>query len=385
MTAPIRNYLNNNICRNDSMTKNRIFPVFALLILLSISFNVPAYQESSLNTGLAADELIAGADRLIPGLLEKNNVPGLSLALIQNGRIICIKPYGIKDSKTGEPVEENTVFEAASLSKPVFTYAVLKLADQGSIDLDRPLYEYWQEEYIDNDERYKKITPRIVMTHSTGFPNWRRNKKLTINFEPGTRFSYSGEGFVYLQKVVEHITGKELNELMRELVFTPLGMENSSYIWLDDYSDTASKCHNDKGEQRGKGRPSKANAAASLHTTAGDFAKFMICIMNGSGLKSSTSEDMLTPGIRVSDRHGKTANKSLYWGLGFGLQDTVDGKAFWHWGDNMNFKCYAVGYRELKFGLVYFSNGKNGLNFGDELISGILGGNHPALEWLDYH
>ncbi|MCP4724301.1 MAG: beta-lactamase family protein, partial [bacterium] len=129
---------------------------------------------------------------------------------------------------------------------------------------------------------------------------------------------------------------------------------------------------------------SGANAAASLHTTSGDFAKYMLAIMNRTNLKSSTGDEMLSPQIRVTGRDGKLADESLNWGLGIGLQDTEDGRAFWHWGDNRNFKCYTIGYPEHKFGLVYFSNGNNGLNFGDELVKEILGGSHPALKWLDY-
>lgn len=139
--------------------------------------------------------------------------------------------FGVKNAKIGLPVTAETVFEAASLSKPVFAYGVLKLIDQGKLGLDVPLTTYLPKPYIDGDERLNKITARIVLSHRTGFPNWRGKPSLKICFTPGERFSYSGEGYIYLQRVVEHITGKPLNEYITEAVFTPLGMANSSYVW----------------------------------------------------------------------------------------------------------------------------------------------------------
>src|SRR5579863_6059040 len=146
----------------------------------------------------------------VPGLIKQGGMPGMSIAVIRGGKTTWVHGFGVKNEKSGEPVTAGTVFEAASLSKPVFAYGVLKLVEEGKLALDVPLTTYLPKPYIEGDERLTKITARIVLSHRTGFPNWRDADKLLIYFTPGERFSYSGEGYVYLQRVVEHITGKPL-------------------------------------------------------------------------------------------------------------------------------------------------------------------------------
>jgi len=154
---------------------------------------------------------------------EKDGVPGLAIAVIRGGKTIWLHGFGMKEVKTAQPVTAQTVFEAASLSKPVFTYAVLKLVEQGKLGLDVPLTTYLPKPFIAGDERLAKITARLVLSHRTGFPNWPGDDgSVSIYFTPGERFSYSGEGYIYLQRVVEKITGRPLNEYMTEAVFTPL-------------------------------------------------------------------------------------------------------------------------------------------------------------------
>src|SRR4029077_6187601 len=158
----------------------------------------------------------------IPKLMQQADVPGLSIATIQNGKPFRVYNFGLKNAETKQPVTDETIFEAASLSKPVFAYAALKLVDQGKLGLDVPLTTYLPKPYIQGEHRLAKITARIVLSPRTGFRNWRGDDNpLSIYFTPGERFSYSGEGYVYLQTVVEQIAGKPLNDLMNELVFTP--------------------------------------------------------------------------------------------------------------------------------------------------------------------
>jgi hypothetical protein len=173
-------------------------------------------------------------ERDVPELMKKSNVPGVSIALIQRGKAIWVHGFGVKEAGTSQPVTGETVFEAASLSKPVFAYGVLKLVDQGELELDVPLTTYLPKPYIPGDQRLTKITARIVLSHRTGFPNWRDGDSLPLYFTPGERFSYSGEGYIYLQRVVEQITGKPLNTFLTETVFEPLGMSRSSYVWRDN-------------------------------------------------------------------------------------------------------------------------------------------------------
>ena len=144
-------------------------------------------------------------DRVVKAYLRDFKSQGASVAVVKDGRIVYHNGYGVKSEATQEPVDGDTVFEAASMTKPVFAYTVLRLVDRGVLDLDTPLYTYLPYEDIAYDDRYKLITARMVLTHRTGFPNWRTGK-LDIKFTPGTQVSYSGEGFVYLGKVVENNT-----------------------------------------------------------------------------------------------------------------------------------------------------------------------------------
>src|SRR6516225_9841875 len=335
---------------------------------------------------------IAALRKRIPELLKDSSVPGLSLALIRDGKTYWVQGFGVRNAKTGQAVTSDTVFEAASLSKPVFAYGVLKLVDQGNLDLDKPLTKYLSPPYIEGDDRLDKITARYVLSHRTGFPNWRGDgNALTIRFTPGERFSYSGEGFVYLQKVVERVTSKALNDYMTEAVFVPLGMKSSSYLWRVDYDARTATGHDVDGQTREKSKPKEANAAASLHTTAVDYALFVDAIMKGTGLKPNTVREMETPQIAVdpectncTDRAPKELSKSRFWGLGWGIQKTEDGESLWHWGDNGAFKCFVVFYPKRKIGMVLFTNSENGLSIAQAVEAEALGGDQPAFTWIKY-
>ena len=325
---------------------------------------------------LTSEERLAELEQLIPALMDSAGVTGLAMAIVSDSAIEWSHGFGVKSVETGEPVDENTVFEAASLSKPVFAYAVLQLVDQGIIDLDRPIADYY-EYAVTEDERYKRITPRMVLSHTTGFPNWRpREGQLTINFDPGTEFRYSGEGFGYLQLAVMDVTDETLQELAERLVFGPLGMTSSSYIWDDRFDENLALPHGTNGELLEKRRPRRGHAAATLHTTAVDFARFMIAFMNGAGLSDSTAVAMLTPQVDV--------DTGVTWGLGIGLQDNAAGRASWHWGDNGAYKAYTLSFPEHGVGVVWFANSENGLSILESMLAHIAGGDHPAVAWLDY-
>ncbi|MFN7141390.1 MAG: cyanophycinase, partial [Limisphaerales bacterium] len=178
----------------------------------------------------------AVCNAVVPELMQKWKVPGVSIAAIRNHKLSWTGQYGIKTVGKTEKVEATTIFEAASMSKPVFAYVVLQLAQEGLLDLDQPLVEILGKPYIETDDRHKRITARMVLTHTSGFPNWRpggsrSNGPIPIHFEPGTQMRYSGEGFLFLQRAVEKLTGMPLNDLVQQRLFQPLGMTNSSYVW----------------------------------------------------------------------------------------------------------------------------------------------------------
>jgi CubicO group peptidase (beta-lactamase class C family) len=328
--------------------------------------------------GLTRPERLAALDSLVPALMDSGSVTGLSLAIVNDSGLVWARGYGVRNAETNEPVNENSVFEAASLSKPVFAYAVLQLVDEGALDLDRPIVDYWDYEYL-ADERYKLITPRMVLSHSTGFPNWRpRGGDLTIDFQPGEKFSYSGEGFVYLQYAVMDLTDQPLQEFVAERVFGPLGMTSSSYIWDSRFEANLAMPHDEDGVvgRKSRPRPGRGNAAATLHTTAPDFARFLHAAMRGELLSDSLAAAYLTAQIPV--------DSGLAWGLGIGLQDNEYGQSFWHWGDNSGYKAYTVTYPDRGVGLVWFTNSENGQTILASLLEETVGGEHPAVAWLGY-
>lgn len=325
----------------------------------------------------------------LEALMRENKIPGLSLVIIENAEITTHMELGLKNAQTKDLIDEKTIFEAASLSKPVFTYGVLKLVENGKLDLDKPLAEYLCYADIKNDERINSITARMVLTHTGGFPNWRpKNEALKIHFHPGERFSYSGEGFLYLQKVVEHITGLSLEEYTQKNVFIPLGMTHSSFIWSNDSKKAAG--HNADGNPIENQREVPQNAAFTMHTNPIDYAKFVIAILKGVGLNSKNINEMLRPQIKVQEgstnsieNYTRQLSNSVSWGLGWGIQCTKMGDSFWHWGDNGGFKSFILRSKSTKNALIIFTNGSNGLILISEIIKKYIGVPQPALDWLE--
>ena len=363
------------------LSLRRCHPAFLFVLLVKLT---TATAQSG-----QPDPSPATIDRFVTQLMDSAHVPGLSIAIIRNNKLQYSQGYGLTKSDSTQRVTVETVFDAASLSKPVFAYAVLQMADEGMMDLDKPLHEYLPYPDIASDERYKKITARLVLSHRTGFPNWRKNrqsKQLSMLFTPGERFSYSGEGFVYLQKVVEKITGKPLNSFMIERVFKPLQMTRSSFVWNPAFDANFALPHDKSGQPEAKGKPDFPNVAYSLQTTADDYARFILAILTANSLKAATADQMLSGQARLPKKlFGEdTLSPNLRWGLGFGLENTPTGDYFWHWGDNGSYKCYVTADRKRGNAVVYFTNSANGLSFNEELTRRFVGGEHPAPAFLGY-
>jgi CubicO group peptidase (beta-lactamase class C family) len=350
-----------------------------------------AQTTEPLKTDIAKEKLIPELERIIPELMKKASIPGLSIAVIRDGELFWAKGFGVKNAQTKEPVTEETIFEAASLTKPFFAYAAMKLVEAGELSLDRPLIEYVPREYLEKRyiehsldlegfraDLFRKITARMVLSHSSGLPHGDPRKPLPIFFEPGTKYRYSADGYMYLQRVMEYLEGKPLEVIMKEMAHDPLGMTASSLVWQERYEKEAAVGHNLLGETDGKFRKrTQAHAGATLYTTAGDYARFVIAMMNDSGLKPETLQEMLKPQVDVS--------KDVYWGIGFGLERTPNGDSFWQWGDYGIFRNYIVGYKKQKIGLVYLTNSFNGLSIGRDLVKAAIGGgDEPAIAHLGY-
>lgn len=348
----------------------------ALTAALFAPAPAPAQHEAPSHDAPSTDRVpVSRLEERIPGLVEAARLPGLAIAVVEDGAVAWAEGYGVRDGRADAPVRASTVFEAASLSKPVFAYGVLKLVDRGVLDLDRPLHDILPHPDVADDPRRERITARMVLSHTPGFPNWRGDEPLTIDFEPGSRFSYSGEGFVYLQEVVERLTSELIEAFLRREVLEPLGMDRSSYVWRDVFDDDVAVPHDERGKPMELRRRTDANVAFSLVTTAPDYARFLIALARGEGLSDSLRTMLATPQVEVDD--------GVAWGLGVGLQDDRRGRALWHWGHNDGYRAFALVYPGREDGVVWFANG-SGMLVLEDLTEAAFGEGHPAVAWLDY-
>lgn len=347
---------------------------FLLLVCIILSHSI-------LSLPAIAQLRIANAaelDQKIPEMMAAADIPGLSIAIVKDNRIAYQREFGVRSADTKEPVTDQTIFSAASLSKALFAYGLMRWVEQGHFELDQPLYQYFPYEDLKHDERYKQLTARHVLSHTTGLPNWRQGDQLDFLRDPGQEFGYSGEGFVYLMRVVEHLSGQDIETFMAEQVFEPLGMDRSSYVWQEAFESDYAIPHDQFAITRELRRPQAGNTAYSLQTTAVDYSKFIRAMLNAEGLEAESIKQILAPQVAVEK------DKSVQWGLGMGLQTTDDGQAFWHWGDNGTFKAFFIAYPRQKTGLIYFANSSNGLGIAEDLIPLCLGGSYPSVRWIDY-
>jgi CubicO group peptidase (beta-lactamase class C family) len=309
--------------------------------------------------------------------MDSAGIPGAAIAIIRQGRLVHAEGFGYVQSDGGRRVDRNTVFEAASLSKPVIAYAALKLADRGRLSLDVPLVRYLAYADLPADPRAQLITARMVLSHTTGLQNERiGDDTLRLSFTPGSKFQYSGEGYTYLGRVIEELTRLPLAAAMDQLVFRPLGMPRSSFVWEKRLDDNAAVGHGSFGEPRRPTRPS-IGRASTLQTTALDFGTFMVAVLRGTGLKAQTWRAMMTPAIEVAP--------SIQWGLGWGIESGSPGTSMWHHGDNSNtgFTAFTLLNVRQRCGVVYFANTVSGLSIAKE-VAALVSGSHVSAAWIGY-
>ena len=327
-----------------------------------------------------------GLKERISELMKSGQVPGLAIFTTRDG-VEGIGAFGVRNIETGAPVDAHTVFESASLSKPAVAHAALQLVDAGQLDLDEPLSRFVGQ-LVPRDPASASITARHVLSHTTGLPNWRRNDvPLRTYFPPGSRFSYSGEGFVYLQSALERLTGERLDIILQRNVLAPLGMNNSSFVWQDSFAENAAFGHDRKGKVEAKFKPDRANAAFSLHTTSSDYGRFVVAAMEGTLLSEGAARLWMEPQI-ATPRGRFEALESIppetepgvYWGLGWGVEP--DAKAFFHWGANPGMTAFVLAMPTKHAAFVVFMNSDTGLNIVPGIVEYLMQGQHPALSWL---
>ncbi len=334
--------------------------------------------------------LAARLDREIRGLMDALTVPAVSVAVFNGNELPFVRAFGVKDVGSKKAVDPETVFEAQSMSKPVFAYAVMQLTERKVIDLDVPLTRYTSKRLIEADPRLDLITARHVLSHSAGFQNWRSQQRpLAIQFIPGERHLYSGEAYNYLQSVVTELRGHrdptrcstfeadaefcatDFDSYMSENVLTPFGMGASGYVWGGRFKNYALP-HDVEGRPLQKAHPTAVDiarygAAGGLHTTASDYAMFMMHVV---GSASRGRFDLMPERLREMVRPQIKQNDSSSWALGWAVQHTPDGDFLYHAGDSQGFHSMAVASVAKQSGYALLTNGANGTKLIEQLLSG---------------
>jgi CubicO group peptidase (beta-lactamase class C family) len=306
--------------------------------------------------------------------LIENKVPTLGIGVINDGKLQQIKVFG--ELKKGVRAPYNTIFNVASLTKPVTAMVTLKLVSLGKWDLDEPIYSYWIDPDIAKDVNLKKLTTRHILSHQTGFSNWRGNNKdgkLHFNFEPGTKYQYSGEGLEYLRKALESKFHKTLDQLANELIFKPLQMNDTEFFWSKKTDESRfATGYNNKGTAYETTKNKTANAADDLLTTIEDYGKFLVSIMNSEGLSQKVSDDMMTN--QVETKNGK------YFGLGFEIYDLGNDQiALSHGGSDKGVQTIFFLFPKSKKGLLIFTNVDDGYKVYEKLLTHYLGENGKKI------
>lgn len=326
----------------------------------------------------AAVAIAARFARRLPPLIDSTGIPGLAVAVVSNTEVEWVGGFGVRSLTDSARVDANTVFEAASLSKPVLAYAALKLVDAGELDLDRSLAEYMPNPDL-RDPRGSRITARMVLDHTTGLQNERIGRDtLALAFDPGTRFRYSGEGYYYLGETLARIEGVPFPEFMEKTVFAPLEMRRTSYRWETRFDSNAASGHGGFREPRRQDHTSVPRGVFSLRTTAADYGRFLVAVLKGEGLRPDTRRLLFTPAVSVAPE--------IHWALGFALEASGKSMNIWHHGDNSlsGFTAFLLADPLRNIGLVYFANSTTGLSIVHEVLATFDGAQHPSATWINY-
>jgi len=387
--------------------------IFALMSLCSYTAQVDTSIERLNGSSITRAEL----DRRIASLIDSANVTGFTVTLFNKDSVAYQKAFGYANSAEKDSLRTDHVFYGASLSKAVFGYIVAQLASEGIIDLDTPLQEYldvpipemtfkreWRNyRNIENDYRYKEVTARMCLSHTTGFPNWRwisrigefqQEGKIQFYFDPGTKYSYSGEGIRLLQKVIEKKLGKGLEQLAKERVFNPLGMNMTSYVWQKKFEGRYCYGHTKEQEVLDKDKEDEAGGAGSLETTPVDYAKFMMKIMELLSHTSDVTNGMFEPNIRIHSKKQfgpgaleKTTdndNIALSYGLGWGILTSPYGQGYFKEGHSEGFQHYSIIFPEKHIAMLIMSNSDNAEGIFKEVLEIGIGDYYTPWYWEDY-
>ena len=366
-------------------------------------------------TGRAAPPKPSAIDAAVHALMAKTHAKGIAVAIIDGGKVRYVQAYGVRDAK-GDPLRTDTVMYGASLTKTLFAYHVLQLVDQGKLALDTPLADYLDKPLTDydtnaiypgkygpyqdlaGDARWKQITARHVLTHSTGFANFwfiEPDQKLRIHFDPGAHFSYSGEGMSLLQFVIEN--GRKDRGLSVDMdaltqgTFNRLGMTRTRLMWRADFRPNLADGFNDKGEVQEHDERSKVRVAGSMDTTIADFSKFVAALVRHDGLSSAAYAQMVGPSLHIATAHQfpnfgpdlppAQQRKDLYAGLGVITFDGPQGPGFFKGGhDGQTANTMVCLEKARRCALILSNDVRAEAGFAD-LVHFILGDTGVPYDW----
>jgi CubicO group peptidase (beta-lactamase class C family) len=335
----------------------------------------------------AQEPLATEIESLIPKLMQGAKVPGFSIAVVRNGQLSWSKGFGVKDIKSKEPVNSETIFEAASVSKTVFAYAVMKLCEKGKIGLDVPLVKYTSKQFLKGDPRLDLITARYVLSHRSGFQNWRGvDDPLKIHFTPGTDFLYSGEGYFYLQSILTELMGKtdpnacgtfeaglklcatDIGDYLEQNILRPFGMNASGYVWSAAIGKNQALSHDLDGNMLPKPHPTATDmaryaSAGGLLTNVNDYARFVIGVFSPKEndpfrLNKKSLMEMVSPQVKL--REDQKIDGASSWALGWAVQERPTGNVILHSGGQPGFRSLAMASLEKKTAFVMLSNSDGG-------------------------
>jgi len=382
------------------------FLILVIIPVISFSQTVTRLDDSKISS--------AELDNKVQQLMKDGNVQGLAITVFNENKPVYKKVFGYKRFDTKEPLQTNTNFYGASLSKAVFAVLVMKMVEEKVIELDKPLESYlpqpvsaygkgtsWNQDYTDlkGDSLHKKITARMCLDHTSGFPNWRwyePDQKLRVDFEPGSGYSYSGEGLCYLQFVLEKITGKLLEQLMEEKIFRPLGMSTSAYTWQARFEKNYCHGHDTNGKVLEKDKDNAPRSASTLETTPDDLSLFLEGVLEQRILGAVSYKEMFTPQLRLHSKIQMEAQSwldttnnendkiQLSYGLGWGILQTPYGFGAFKEGHGDGFQHYFIIFPEKQMGILILTNSDNGEGIFKELLEFAVGDKYTPWRWQNY-
>lgn len=351
-------------------------------------------------------------DKTVKRLMDTANVQGLDLAILNNKKTVFMKSYGYKNKPKNELLDTATVMYGASFSKAVFAYLTMKLVQDKTIDLDKPLYKYLSKpiseyEYfsdLKSDDRWKLITARMCLSHTTGLPNVRWLHPTTgvedtlgvirIYFTPSTKYAYSGEALKLLQLVEEEITSKTVEDLAIEKVFNPIGMKRTGFIWHKEFDNNYAIGHLENGALNPKKKRTTPVASGSLVTTISDYSKFIEFVMQQKVLDKKLYNEMLSSQIKIYSKvqfptitqETTTENKAidLSYGLGWGLLTCKYGRAFFKEGHDDAWRNYNINFIDKGISIIIMTNSANGELIFKELLETLIGDTFTPWKWETY-